>query len=192
MLIVCPQTGKSIVTMHQGQPFCTYNRTLSRFERTPLHSRPLGCWSLCWEQCPYSKFLYLLSVRSCPPPLLSVWAGDLPAAVVAQDPASKLTPANCCWLFVGNNGRPCPSLRPRQDPSTTKRACESEAQWAAGAGGIKQVRARLRELRGTQHRANGCMPAQKALLRETEGRRLQTTGSLRRRWGDSWRRSFCN
>lgn len=30
---------------------------------------------------------------------------------------------------------------------------------------------------------NGCMPAQKALLRETEGERLQTMGSLRRRWG---------
>lgn len=114
ILIIFPQAGKTIITMHQGQPFCTYNRTLSRFERTPLHSRPLGCLSLCWQQRPYSTFLNLLSVRSCPPPLLSVWAGDLPAAVVAQDPASKLTPANCCWLFVGNNGRPGPSLRPRQ------------------------------------------------------------------------------
>lgn len=114
MFIICPQTGKTIITMHKGQPFCTYNRTLSRFERRPSHSRPLGCLSLCWQQCPCSTFLYLLSVRSCPPPLLSVWASDLPAAVVAQDPASKLTPANHCWLFVGNNGRPGRSLRPRQ------------------------------------------------------------------------------
>lgn len=64
-LIIYTQTGKSIITMHKRQAFCTYNRTLSRFERTPSHSRSLGCFSLCWHQCPYSTFLYLLSVCSC-------------------------------------------------------------------------------------------------------------------------------
>lgn len=57
-----------------------------------------------------------------------------------------------------------------------------EAQWAAGAGGIKQVRARLRVLRGTQRKANGCMPAQKALLRD-RGREAADNGEFKEEKG---------